>query len=346
MHPETDQFLRRQRTPIASVTMLCLVVTSLTTFDRLAGHDYQPLTQELPRPFSSLQPPSVPFDQGPVIPGLHQNAIPQGLTYVPAKDRIIISHYFDQAPSRVSVVDNSDGKITSSIVLKENLRKLHYGHVGGVATWNGSLWIASDGRVLRYALEPLLADDPPATAVPIAVYPAETKASFCTATADALFVGEFAYGFSHRTDGSHHVKDRKGVNKYAWVCGYSADDPMGKPKCVLSVRQRVQGMHVTDERVFLSLSYGRRNRSTIVVYRNPLRETPHSKVATRDGTTVPLWYLDGKNYLTEIDFPPMAEGITMIGNRLAVLSESGASKYQHRGKGPLDSILLLHVEKP
>ena len=104
-------------------------------------------------------------------------------------------------------------------------------------------------------------------------------------------------------------------------------------------------MHVTDGRVFLSLSYGRRNRSTIVIYRNPLREAAHSKVTLSDGTTVPLWYLDGENYLTEIDFPPMAEGITMIGNRLAVLSESGAAKFQPRGKGPLDFILLLDVSE-
>lgn len=100
---------------------------------------------------------------------------------------------------------------------------------------------------------------------------------------------------------------------------------------------------MTDGRLFLSLSYGRGNRSTIVIYRNPLREAPHSKATLSDGTTVPLWYLDGENYLREIDFPPMAEGITMIGNRLAVLPESGAAKFQSRGKGALDYILLLDV---
>ena len=61
------------------------------------------------------------------------------------------------------------------------------------------------------------------------------------------------------------------------------------------------------------------------------------------GDEVPLWFLDGDNYLGEIDFPPMSEGVVMIENRLAVLSESGASKYQLGGKGPLDVVVFLDV---
>ncbi len=44
--------------------------------------------------------------------------------------------------------------------------------------------------------------------------------------------------------------------------------------------------------------------------------------ALRSGDKVPLWFLDGRNYIGEIDFPPMSEGIVMIGEQLAVLSES------------------------
>ena len=68
-------------------------------------------------------------------------------------------------------------------------------------------------------------------------------------------------------------------------------------------------------------------------------------VKVNSGATVPLWFLDGENYLGEIDFPPMSEGIVMIGDRLAVLSESGAQKYQFGGKGPLDLVVLLDVSR-
>ena len=356
-----------------SSTIIIVMLASASVFSVCSGAEpcdpdtLEQLTQVRLDAQAAPKPPSVPFDVGVTIPGLRQDAVPQGLTYIGEQDRVIISHYGDGEPSRISVLDNKSGKVTSSVVLKESPEDCHYGHVGGVATLNGSMWVASEGKVFQYDLEPLLAEPAPAVAVPVAVHEAETKASFCTATDDMLFVGEFAhrskFPFAHvskflydhvskflfadvgkfRTDESHHLKDRKGKMKYAWVCGYSAEDPMGTPSCVLSVRQRVQGMHVTGERVFLSLSYGRKNRSTIVIYRNPLDEAPHSEVTLSDGTSVPLWYLDGENYLSEIDFPPMAEGIAMIGNRLAVLSESGAAKFQKGGKEPLDTLLLLDV---
>ena len=99
------------------------------------------------------------------------------------------------------------------------------------------------------------------------------------------------------------------------------------------------------DRVYLSISYGRANRSLIVVYRNPIGEDAHKLVALRSGDKVPLWFLDGRNYIGEIDFPPMSEGIVMIGEQLAVLSESGAKKYQSGGKGPLDRIVFLDVSR-
>jgi len=55
--------------------------------------------------------------------------------------------------------------------------------------------------------------------------------------------------------------------------------------------------------------------------------------------------LDGSKWLKSIDFPPMSEGLTDIDGKLAVLSESGATKYQKGGKGPVDNIILLDKKK-
>lgn len=68
---------------------------------------------------------------------------------------------------------------------------------------------------------------------------------------------------------------------------------------------------------------------------------PHRTVEI-DGVKVPLWFLDGKNRQWEIDdFPPMSEGITAYGDRLAVVFESGAKEYQKGGRGPMDTVLYL-----
>jgi hypothetical protein len=233
----------------------------------------------------------------------------------------------------------------SVVTLQDTTGKPHVGHVGGIAVLKDSLFVASNGHVLQYPLAGFLADKPAARIRAVTSRKSETNASFCTATEDLLLVGEFAYGKKYPTHASHHVKDRKGINKSAWVCGYDRRDPLGRATCVLSVRQKVQGMCVAGDRVFLSVSYGRANRSRVVVYRNPIGKPAHKMVKLRSGEPVPLWFLDGQNYLGEIDFPPMSEGIVMIGKRLAVLSESGADKYQLGGKGPLDRVLLLDVSR-
>ncbi|MEM8672035.1 MAG: hypothetical protein AAGG48_31250 [Planctomycetota bacterium] len=317
----------------------------------LACNQKVEFSQSAPRSATNLKPPSVAASPGPVIPGLRQGAIPQGLAYVDAPKKFLITHYFEDAASCLSVVNASSGELESYATLQDESGQPHRGHVGGVAVLEDSLFVASDQYVYQYNVADVLSEnlaDDSATAKPIRVTATasrkcETQASFCTATPSLLLVGEFAYGRKYPTDSSHHLDDRKGVRKYAWVCGYDKSDPMGAPVCILSVRQKVQGMCVSGDRVFLSLSYGRANRSQIVIYRNPIGEAAHRTVSLSDGSDVPLWFLDGANYLGEIDFPPMSEGIAMVGHELAVLSESGANKYLFGGKGPLDRVLLLDV---
>lgn len=332
----------------ASGRMLCLLVLPAFLFANGVSAEDQPapnLTQAEPRELGDLKPPSVLFELGPVVPGLRDGWIPQGLAYAATQDKLFISHYGKDRPSVVSVIDRDSGKITAAVALKESAEKFHTGHVGGVAVLDDWICVASEGKIFRYQLGPLLKEnDPPGFVTPVATRKCETKASFCTATDEHLLVGEYGYGLLFTTDRLHHVTDRKGVKKRAWVCGYAKGDLQGKPRFVISVRQRVQGMCVAGERVFLSLSYGRSNRSTIVEYRNPIGEKAHSKAKLSDGSEVPLWFLDGENYVREIDFPPMSEGIAMVGRRLAVLSESGATKYLKGGQGPLDRLLMLDVE--
>lgn len=308
-----------------------------------ASGQASPLRQSPARDSSGTRSVSVKSLPGLVIPGLQQDAVPQGIAFDKLRKRVIISHYFDKAPSCLSVLDSESGELLSSPTLLEQSGKPHRGHVGGIAVLDDFLFVSSDGRVMRYPLAEMFSEVPAVTVRASGDQKCETKASFCTASKDHLWVGEFVYGKKYPSDLSHHLMDRKGIKKYAWVCGYDRDDPLGAPTCVLSVRQKVQGMCVYEGRIFLSVSYGRSKRSKIVIYRNPIGTAAHRMARLQSGVRVPMWFLDGENYLGEIDFPPMSEGIVMIGERLAVLSESGATKYQFGGCDPLDRLLLLDV---
>ena len=304
------------------------------------------LHQKAPREISRGLIHSKNYQLGPVIPGLQQGAVPQGLSYSKKHNLIFISYYFDKhIPSSVSVIDRSNNTTTGTFALKESVSSFHYGHVGGLTVNDNFVWVSSNGKVYKYKISDTTKSTPSRALVPISITETETKASFVTYYQNILFVGEFAYGSKYKTKNSHHIENRDGVKHYAWVCGYKVNKERNGLKYILSIRQKVQGICITDKYIFLSISYGRRNRSIIAIYKNPLKEQPHRTVTLENGLKAPLWYLDGKNIIREIDFPPMSEGITIIDGKLAVLPESGAEKYQNGGLGPLDHIILIDLEE-
>ena len=304
------------------------------------------LHQKAPREISAGLINIKNYRLGPVIPGLQQGAVPQGLSYSKKYNLIFISYYFDKhIPSSVSVIDRSNNTTIGTFALKESANSFHYGHVGGLTVNDNFVWVSSNGKLHKYKISDITNSTLSRVLVPISATETETKASFVTYYQKVLFVGEFAYGSKYKTKNSHHIEDRDGVKHYAWVCGYNVNKERNGLKYILSIRQKVQGICITDKYIFLSISYGRRNRSIIAIYKNPLQEQPHRTVTLENGLKAPLWYLDGKNIIKEIDFPPMSEGITMIDDKLAVLSESGAEKYQKGGLGPLDRIILINLEE-
>jgi len=305
-----------------------------------------PLHQDNPRPIGQGLIRSENYQMGPVIPGLQQGAVPQGLAYSEKHNLIFISFYFDRPlPSSLSVIDGSTKKCIGTFALKESAIAYHYGHVGGIAVSDAFVWVSSNGKLYKYTLSDIITDYTMRALAPMRVTPTETNASFVTFYKNRLYVGEFAYGSRYKTKKSHHMEDRTGEKQSAWVSAYNTNEAGNTSEYILSIREKVQGICITDDHIFLSISYGRRNRSTIAVYENPLGEQPHKNIALDDGRTIPLWYLDGKNLIKEIDFPPMSEGVTMINGKLAVLSESGAEKYQNGGLGPLDYLILLDLEE-
>ena len=100
---------------------------------------------------------------------------------------------------------------------------------------------------------------------------------------------------------------------------------------------------VDDSYIALSQSYGRGNDSKVLLYQNVLSTDPHTTV-TLNGTSVPLWFLDGKVEERDFDAPPMAEGFAAYNGRLYLLFESGAEKYRlDGGKNPTDRIWVMEM---
>jgi hypothetical protein len=306
------------------------------------------LKQEPPRkPARSLNLP-VGAQTGFTLAGLRQGAVPQGLTLLRNQDHVLTSHYYDDGQaSCIGVTDWNTGQMITSLNLYEPNGKKHTGHVGGIVADANSLWIASDD-FLYHCTFPVITNQPFGTPLQMTnQYRTEAthEVAFCGVFDGLVWAGEFAYKNKYRTDVTHHLTARDGNKRLGWVCGYDPGKGFDQPARVLSIPDRAQGIYATEDYIFLSISYGRRNRSSIEIFHNPLNEPPHDIVSTHDEKKVPLWFLDDLNQVRSIDLPPMSENITVRDGKLLILFESGADKFRLFGKKPIDQLILVDLEE-
>jgi len=283
---------------------------------------------------------------GPIIPGLNEGWVPQGLTYSEKHGLFFISNYSAYEASCITVIDAGSGKLEKSLLLLDEDGEIESGHVGGLVVLGDSIFVSSIGRVLQYRLKDALPEKSVDAISPTKIIPTETRASFCTTYGDYLIVGEFArysmLGKEFPTARNHHTKDRKGRKKYAWIEALPVEAITLEP-FVLSIRQKVQGASFIGDRIFLSVSYGRKKESLLAIYSNPIGDKPHSNATAADGKRIPLWFIDELNHLVTIKLPPLSEGITPYEQELAILFESGANKFLDGGKKPIDRLVFVDV---
>ncbi len=325
-----------------TVIGLCGLMLLTACAARVPGHE--PLAQAPAREVAaSLHLPAA-WEPGPVVPGLAQGAVPQGLARHPASGLVLTSHYFtDGRPSALVALDWARGAAIGTFYLQAPDGSAHRGHVGGIAADADSLWIASDAYLYRGDIADILGNPAAGSFRTRQRFATEAthEVAFCTVYDGQVWAGEFAHGDRYPTDPSHHLTARDGSVRHGWVSAYDPATGFDRPRRVLSVPDHAQGMVATEDTIYLSVSYGRRSRSAVEVYRNPLAGPPHRMARTSKGAEVPLWFLDGDNRVRTIDLPPQSQNVILIDGQLAVLFESGAARYRLFGGKPLDRIVLL-----
>ncbi|CAN7752811.1 hypothetical protein [Paenibacillus sp. LjRoot56] len=292
--------------------------------------------------------------QGPVIPALKQNAIPQGMAYLEEKNWLLVTHYReDGKPSIISVIDEKSGEMLKALEIFKNETTPYTGHAGGVAVSNKYIWISSEGNAYYFPKDDLLQADKTGKIVFKGAVQTDTRASFNAFADGILWVGEFAQGASYPTDVSHYMTNRDEKEHKAWAVGYkldpSTDLPSGSklqasgpvvPDMIISLPDSVQGMYLDKGSLWLSQSYGRNSISDLTRYKNNLSDKPHTTVKLGQ-SEVPVWFLDNKNKMEKMEIAPMAEGIFKWKGHMYILFESGATKYKTSTTYALERIYML-----
>ncbi|MFD0715471.1 hypothetical protein [Paenibacillus sp. GCM10027626] len=294
---------------------------------------------------------------GPIVPGLAQDLIPQGLDYIAEKDWFIISHYrAGGGPSVLSFVDAKTGEMVEYFHLYDEKGEAYKGHAGGVAVSKKHAWISSESCLYQIKLDDIYAGDSGSKLRFSGRIETDTRASFDAFADGVLWVGEFAHGMDYPVSKEHRMTNRDGVEHNAWIAGYKLEEETdmlvgerqkkkpARPDYILSVTDRIQGIELLEDRIILSQSFGRNNGSEIYLHKNILRDKPHAQVVI-DGAEVPVWFLDEQNLISKLEGPPMSESAIVVDNAMYILFESAADKYRDSGSYPLDRIQIVELDK-
>lgn len=323
-----------------------------------------------------------------VIPGLKkgQNFVLQGVEYCEALGWTFLCGYIkpatDKKNSVIFVLDmnktvtNSIGKsyrgalIKEVFLLKEDGEPFT-GHAGGIAVTDKNVWIANGGRIYRLPLSDIASAEPSSEMHFADSLKMPVLASYCSFHDGILWVGEFEYAKDgYVTDEAHHNSQNSSLK--GWTVGYVINESgldgydqttgmkaaflkdVAVPDYALWHGEKVQGMAEADDRIVLSVSYGRTNNSTIAIYENPVRglcAKSADTYITIEGQSVPCFLLTTS--LKKVTAPPMSEDLSVVkeDGKIKVLIATESAAYNYNGynifsksKNPTDFVWKLTVE--
>lgn len=293
-------------------------------------------------------------DTGIVIPGLRQNFVPQGVCVWKEKGWILISGYYQPLAgtesAAVFAVDASDGKMVGEYTLIDGAGRELGGHFSGVTVTETDLYVTGGYSLYRIPLREFARVGQKGALLVAQELPLSVSADCCYFGEEMLWVCEYYQPDAYPLKGTHITLCRDGTRQYAWMVGYALTKQGLDPLCVFSMPDQIQGISwLTDGRLFISRSYGRKNPSQLSVFRDP-RTAPPNQMVEMDGITVPLWNLDSRWLLRNMNAPPMAEGCCAMGEGLYLLFESAAYYYRsldpnNRSVHPTDTVWYLEINE-
>lgn len=263
--------------------------------------------------------------------GLGDGYVPQGVTKLSYEDETyyLTSGYMSNGKdSRIYVIGEESSYYLNVLDLSGNPYDTHF---GGIASYDDKVFVSADNEVYVLSLVDILKGNNKTNSSfvntevnnsveVLDVVETRTAASFIYVNEknDLLYVGEFNNGKEYQTNHEELVND--GVDTYyAYVDVYEASSFSNDSEILYtySIRDKVQGFAVSDDKIVLSTSYGLAS-SYFYVYDIP---------TTYDEDNI--YYLDDRYLTKEIKAPAMAEGLTYDyeTDKFITLFESASNKY-------------------
>ena len=299
------------------------------------------------------------FKNSFTVPGLFEGVIPQGIGYDETNNVFLITGYFEdeELPSMIMCVDGTSGALKSYHTLKNTEGKDFYGHVGGIAVSQNTVYVVNSGECYTMPLT----DTTIGGNAPLQFkgkFKLNTQGSFACIHNNVLWVGDFIQSDKEEREKITNLTTLPtGETFYAYCEGYVLQDGLPSvdkinkesngyiPDYLIAIPEQVQGLAFTKtDKLIFSTSYGRKNNSPLLVFDDILAT---EKVGTRDidGKAVDLYACSNNMLISTIEAPPMSEGLAETPDGIYLLFESGAAKYRNGGgKYPVDTVYVTTIE--
>ncbi len=253
-------------------------------------------------------------------PGLNDNYICQGVSYIKEKNVYITSGYMTNKnePSRIYNIDTANKSSYTQIYFSDN--SICNDHFGGVAYNKNTVYIAStkDQNVYLLDLEDVLTSSKSIIKSTVKV---NNNADFIFTKDNYLYVGEFNNSKQYVTNHIHKINEN--TTYKAIVSKYDLTDfsSNSKPIEEYAIKDKVQGFCITSSSKFvISTSWGP-SFSHYYVY-----DSVKAKVDDYDNG-IPVYYMDDSKLVSDIQGPSMAEDLDYYDGKVISLSESASNKY-------------------
>lgn len=279
-------------------------------------------------------------EKGFKIPGLSDGFVPQGMDYDGVGYFWVTGYMSDGSASPVYVVKKETGELFRTLYLAYEDGSAYCGHAGGIAVnceWE-YVYVAGgkENCVLAYKTEDLIqAEDGESVKAAGRI---STKVSeedylqpacvYLDMDRGNLFVLEFYKDPEYPTPANHKLTTPAGDQNQALAAVFKLDGEAdfgvkSELGFALSLPDRVQGMCIDKESIYLSTSWGT-SFSKIYEYGTGVQAT---STITLLGQKIPLYCLDSASLEHTYKLPPMSEEIVVVDGKLYTMCESAANKY-------------------
>ena len=266
-----------------------------------------------------------------VIPGTNKGFVAQGLTYSENDKNFYMTGYMkDNSASPIYIINKDSKKLIKKVLISNPDGSAFTGHCGGFTIYHNKIYLAGGEDCCLYVIDKNNVDKAENASfiayediISLKTENDYIGVAFVNTYDDLLIAGEFYREPQYPTLQGHEITCADGKNK-AFALAFKLDGNKAIPEKVYSIPGNVQGMEITQDKLYLSTSWGTSISHIYIYDSSKVKSNSNYNVL---GTEVPLYILDSTILENDIKTPPMSEEIVLIDGKLYQANESASNKY-------------------